>query len=83
MNNLNNDSISQKLKILRAAINRYHNDASGKWRRDSIEKHEMLIDEVLPTLKKWKKLGFIKIVDMPECFFETLKYIPDNWETIT
>jgi len=77
-----NESLEYKLIVLRAAINRYFGDFPGTWSRSNIEGLEMSIEEVYPTLKKWEKLGFIKIVDTPECFFETLKYIPDNWENL-
>ena len=76
------ESLEHKLIVLRAGINRYFGDFSGEWKKDFILGHELTIEEALPTLKKWEKLGFIKIIDTPECFFKTLKYIPDNWKNL-
>ena len=76
------ESLEYKITVLRAAINRYFGDFPGEWSRKDIEGLEISMEEALPTLNKWDKLGFIKIIDSPECFFKTLKHIPDNWKNL-
>ena len=76
------ESLDEKINVLRSAINRYFDDFSGEWNRETIERHEITVEELMSTLKRWDQLGYIQIVDTPDCFFKTLKSIPENWRKL-